>query len=177
MTTLPEIKDLAYAFMFSGIFVSIITLYIVSTNHIYNPNALIGNISGYIAVTIGIICLYFSYSLGYSTLSNSNTYLLMVIITQGVLVSFILLYTIYINTKYFNIISENKISDQYINSSLNSALLLLAQIWGIYTLLSSNTKTSVINNKLVVSLLIIFVINLWTLVTATNSLIFFSTDG
>ena len=183
--SLPEMKDLAYAFMFSGVFVSIITLYIVSTNNVFNQNALIGNISGYSAVIIGFMCLYFSYGMGYSTLPNSGLYSLIVIITQSILVFFILVYTIYINSRYFTIISENKVSEQYISSSLNSALLLLVQIWGIYKLLSSNSNSNsnsnknpnVMNNKLIVCLLIVFVINLWTLVTATNSLLFFSTDG
>ena len=169
------VKYLGYASMLVGIFVSIIVLSIVLNNKSYNKDSVNWLIAGYSVTTFGILLLF-----SFNILKNWGTsfnYNLIPLIVQICLLLFILILTLYLNIAYMKQISENKVSETYIICSLISALLLLVQIGGFYKLLSYKKENQGSNSKLILGLLIIFVINMWTLVTATNSLLYFSTDG
>ena len=172
------VKYLGESSMIVGAIASVIALYIVSSNKSYNKETVSWIIGGYSATTFGVIILFMFYI--FKNWGGSFNYNIIPLAVQGILLLFVLIYTLYLNSAYIDIISENKVSEEYITSSFSSALLLLLQIWGFYKLLSykkENDNSNNNNNRLILGLLIIFVLNMWTLVTATNSLIFFSTDG
>ena len=171
------VKYLGYAAMIVGVIVNLITLFVVLNNNGYNKESINWIIASYYETTFGIMILFITYVL--KNWGNTFNYSLVPLGVQSMLLLFILIYSISINTAYRDTIAENKVSGTYATCSFISSLLLFLQIMGFY-ILTKNKKESVEknnNNILIVGLLIIFVLNMWTLVTGTVSLVYFSTDG
>ena len=171
------VKYLGYAAMIVGVIVNLITILVVLNNNGYNKESISWIIASYYATTFGIIILFITYVL--KNWGNTFNYSLIPLGVQSILLLFILIYSIYINTAYRNTISENKVSGTYATCSFISGLLLFLQIMGFLLLTTPKKENAdkTNNNILVVGLLIIFVLNMWTLLTGTVSLVYFSTDG
>lgn len=199
MSNTMNIKNVCYAFMFTGIAIILITILIVISSGNYSRNLLIGTLSGYSTTTVGILGLIVLFmiimtnkfdgisktigiSLNYSTLYDN-----IAIIIQFLLIIIILAYSFAINSIYFNKISENNVADSYKWLLFSSTLLLFVQfvilmnlIGSIYNTVSNTstiTKNILSNNVKVMIALFVAIINMTMLITASGNLVFFSTDG
>lgn len=184
-----NLTNVCYAFMFGGVIIAIITLLIVLTNGKYNPNLLIGNISGYGAIMTGILGLICVFMMNSSNLNVNKSFNMLydniAVIVQFILIIIILFFSISINIIFFDKISKNNVNDSYKWLLFVSILLLFAQFTILVNLITSfytnnintNTKNLLSNNVKVMVSLFISIINMVALVSATSNLIFFTTDG
>lgn len=189
MTKLADFKNLknvCYAFMFSGIVITLITLSIALSSG-YTTSLLIGTISGYTTVSVGLIGLMALFMMGVNfqgDTSGVTVYDNIAIIVQFLIIIVILMYSFFMNGAYFNKISENNINDSYKWFLFISILLLFIQFAILVNLINSiyNSAKPLVTNAItrnvqVVFSLIVAIINMTTLLTASQSLVFFSTDG
>ena len=181
-----NLKNVCYAFMFSGIVITLITISIAISSG-YNNSLLIGTISGYTTVTVGLIGLMALFMMGVNFQGGDTVatiYDNIAIIVQFLIIIVILIYSFFMNGAYFTKISENNINDSYKWFSFISILLLFVQfiilsnlINSIYYSVKPAMKTYINKNVQIIFSLIVAIINMTTLLTASQSLVFFSTDG
>ena len=181
-----NLSNVCYAFMFAGIAITVIVILIVIGQGSYNKNLLIGTISGYATIitgVLGLICVIMM-SMQNKGISRVivSAYDNIAVIVQFILIIIILAYSVSINSIYFNKISENNVNDSYKWFLFISILLLFSQfiiLLNLFQTIYKPVNQAVKNNnniKIMISLFIAL-INVTILVTATQSLIFFTTDG
>ena len=181
-----NLSNVCYAFMFAGIAITVIVILIVIGQGSYNKNLLIGTISGYATIitgVLGLICVIMM-SMQNKGISRVivSAYDNIAVIVQFILIIIILAYSVSINSIYFNKISENNVNDSYKWFLFISILLLFSQfiiLLNLFQTIYKPVNQAVKNNnniKIMISLFIAL-INVSILVTATQSLIFFTTDG
>jgi hypothetical protein len=183
-----NIRNACYAFMFAGIFITFITILIAISNGVYTNNLLIGTISGYSTIIIGVaglMCL-FMMSVNYQDIANTigTLYDNIAIIVQFILILVILGYSFFLNGTYFDKIIENRVNESYKWFLFISILLLFVQfiilvnlINTIYNKSNINTKNMLSTNVQIIISLFVALLNMTALITSTQSLVFFSTDG